>query len=408
MDNVTLEVLADQNWIKPSQQVLAGKFEAQTGIHLDFQIVPDTNYINVLQTKLNSGQGIDLFLGQAGKSGMQLTYNAPQNAVDLTNESWAKSIDPVVADQSSLDGKLYGAAVWDVVGANYWVISYNKDIFAKYNLTVPKTFADFEAVAATLKQNGITPIYEPISDGWHQVLWVPTDGAQANVLDPGLDANLNANKATFAADPAFNTAMTQLNDLYQKGYFGSNALSAKEADTSKAMVSGQFAMTLSEITRGTQIEADSGGAMKASNIGYFPDPILDTQLQPAHPASPVWMIDTKSPHVAEAKAWLNYMMQPDNLQWLIDNTPDFSTLPFASLNLKSKWDPNQSAFFATYALPTTVVTQDAVTYFNPQWGDIGKDEVAMFTGKMTPTAVLTGIDTRRTQEAQQAKDPAWP
>jgi hypothetical protein len=102
------------------------------------------------------------------------------------------------------------------------------------------------------------------------------------------------------------------------------------------------------------------------------------------------------------------MMQPDNLQWLIDNTPEFSTLPFSSLNLKSKWDASQSAFLNTYALPTTVVTQDAVNYFNPQWGDIGKDEVAMFTGKETPTAVLTALDTRRTQMAKQAKDPAWP
>jgi raffinose/stachyose/melibiose transport system substrate-binding protein len=174
------------------------------------------------------------------------------------------------------------------------------------------------------------------------------------------------------------------------------------------MASGKFAMTLSEISRGTQIEADSSGALKATSIGYFPDPLLDNQLQPAHPAGPTWMISTKSAHVAEAKAWLSYMMQPENLQWLINNTPDFQTLPFASLNLKAKWDANQAAFFSTYALPKTVVTQDAVTYFNPQWMDIGKDEVAMFTGKMKVADVLKAIDTRRTQQAKTAKDPAWP
>jgi raffinose/stachyose/melibiose transport system substrate-binding protein len=406
--NVTIEVLASQDWIKSSEQVLAGKFEAQTGIHIDFQIIPSANYFNVLKTKLGSGQGIDLFLGQAGKSDMQLTYNATQNAVDLTNEAWAKTIDPVVADQSSLGGKLYGAEVWDVVGANYWVMSYNMDIFKANNLSVPKTFAEFETVCDTLKAKGITPIYEPISDGWHQVLWFPTAGAQMNVLSAGLNDNLNANKATFAGDATATTAMTQFNDLYQKGYFGPNALSAKEADTSKAMASGKFAMTLSEISRGTQIEADSSGALKATSIGYFPDPLLDNQLQPAHPAGPTWMISTKSAHVAEAKAWLSYMMQPENLQWLINNTPDFQTLPFASLNLKAKWDANQAAFFSTYALPKTVVTQDAVTYFNPQWMDIGKDEVAMFTGKMKVADVLKAIDTRRTQQAKTAKDPAWP
>ena len=256
-ENVTLEVMASQDWIKSSEQVLAGKFEAQTGIHLDFQIIPSDQYFNVLTTKLQSGQGVDLFLGQAGVSDMQLTYNAPVNAVDLSNEPWVSTLDPVVAAQSTVNKKLYGAEVWDVVGANYWVVSYNKALFAKYNLSVPKTFADFESVCATLLQNGITPIYEPVSDGWHQVLWFPSIGGQMEALEPGLYDKLNANQTTFAADANALTAVTQLNDLYQKGYFGKSALSAKEADTSKQMASGQYAMTLSEISRGTQISPHS-------------------------------------------------------------------------------------------------------------------------------------------------------
>jgi hypothetical protein len=39
----------------------------------------------------------------------------PRNAIDLTSEAWAEDCDPIVADQSTLDGKLYGAEVWDVV-----------------------------------------------------------------------------------------------------------------------------------------------------------------------------------------------------------------------------------------------------------------------------------------------------
>ena len=44
---------------------------------------------------------------------------------------------------------------------------------------------------------------------------------------------------------------------------------------------------------------------------------------------------------------------------------------------------------------------------NPQWIDIGKDMVAMFTRQETPHQVLVNTDMRRTQEAQAAKDPAW-
>ena len=403
--NVTLEVMASQDWIKSSEQVLAGRFEEQTGIHLDFQIVPSAQYYNVLTTKLQSGQGVDLFLGQAGVSDMTTTYNAPTNAVDLSNESWVKSLDPVVADQSTVNKKLYGAEVWDVVGANYWVMTYNKSIFTKYGLTVPKTFADFETVCATLLKNGVTPIYEPVSDGWHQVLWFPSIGGQLEAKEPGLYANLNANKATLAADTNATTAMTQLNDLYQKGYFGKSALSSKEADTSKQMASGQYAMTLSEISRGSQI-ASAFSNFKATDFGYFPDPLLDNQLQPVHPAGPTWMIDSKSKNIEAAKLWLDFMMTPANLQWLIDNTPDFQTLPFTGV--KAKWDASQQAFFDAYKEATVPVLQDGVNYVNPQWMLMGTDITSMFTGASTPQKVLQLIDAERTKEAKTAKDPAWP
>jgi maltose-binding protein MalE len=78
MSNVTLEVLASQDWIKSSEQVLAGKFEAQTGIHLDFQIIPSDQYFNVLTTKLQSGQGIDLF----PRPGRQVGHEAPVRRVE--------------------------------------------------------------------------------------------------------------------------------------------------------------------------------------------------------------------------------------------------------------------------------------------------------------------------------------
>jgi hypothetical protein len=41
--------MASQDWIKSSEQVLAGRFEEQTGIHLDFQIIPSAQYFNVLR-----------------------------------------------------------------------------------------------------------------------------------------------------------------------------------------------------------------------------------------------------------------------------------------------------------------------------------------------------------------------
>ena len=156
-EDVTLSVMASQDWIKPAEQELAKQFEAETGIHVDYQIIPSDQYFNVLKTKLNSGEATDIFGGQTGKSDLKLQYDVENNAVDLTGEEWTSRIDPAALDMSSLDGKVYGAEIWDIVASNYFVMVYNKDIFEQLGISVPKDFDEFKAACTTIKDAGITP-----------------------------------------------------------------------------------------------------------------------------------------------------------------------------------------------------------------------------------------------------------
>ena len=94
---ITLTVLESVGWVHQPEMDLAKKFEAQTGIHIDYQIIPAANYFQVLNTKLNSGQGPDIFGGQSGVSDLKVNYNVEANAVDLSNEEWVKREDPAAA-----------------------------------------------------------------------------------------------------------------------------------------------------------------------------------------------------------------------------------------------------------------------------------------------------------------------
>lgn len=400
---VTLTYMASQDWIKDAELELAKKFEAETGIHVDYQILPADQYFTVLKTKLNAGEATDIFGGQSGKTDLKVQYDVENNAVDLSGEEWTQRMDPNALDQVSLNGKVYGAEIWDIIASNYFIIVYNKQIFADQGISVPKSYAEFSAACEKLQAAGINPIYEPVADGWHHVLWFPMVGPRYEELNPGLAEKLNANQATFAGNETLLTALTQLNELYQKGYFGDNTLSDTYADTNKALAEGQYAMAVTTLTAPISIEKDYPPA-KATDYGFFPIPLVDNQLAPAHPAGPSKFIYAKSAHIAEAKQYLAFLMQPENLQYLLDNTPAFASLNFSGL--KAKWTPEQEEFINAY--PTkTIVYQDAVNYVNPQWMDMGKDLVSMFTGAMTPEDVLKSIDQRRAEMATTAKDPAW-
>ena len=401
---ITLTVLESVGWVHQPEMDLAKKFEAQTGIHIQYQIIPAANYFQVLDTKLNSGQGPDIFGGQSGVSDLEVQYNVTQNAVDLSNQEWVKREDPNALAQATLNGKVYGQEIWDIY-SGYWVIVYNKDIFQKVGITsVPATYNDFVADCAKIKAAGINPIYEPISDGWHQVLWYPESGARMEQFESGLYDKLNANQATLAGDTASNTAMAQINELYQKGYFGPSALSDQFANTEKEMASGKYAMTIDGLTEPGAIQA-ADPSVQALSFGFFPIPILDNQLLPTHPAAPTKFVYSKGSHIAQAEQYLDFLAQPDNLQYYVDHDTLSETVDFTGV--KAKWTPEQQAFLNQYQAATTLVLQDGVKYVNPQWIQIGKDMVAMFTRQETPHQVLVNTDMRRTQDAQAAKDPAW-
>ena len=198
-------------------------------------------------------------------------------------------------------------------------------------------------------------------------------------------------------------AMTQMKELYDLGCFGDNALSDAYADANAKLASGEYAMAVTTLTAPEQIAA-AYPDVPAQTFGFFPMPLADNMLAPAHPAGPSKFIYSGSPHIAEAKQYLAFLMEPENLQYLLDNSPEFATLSFSGL--QDKWTPEQLEFLDSYPAKS-IVYQDAVNYVNPQWMDMGKDMVAMFTGAMTPEDVLKSIDQRRADMAKTATDEAW-
>ncbi|HMN58977.1 MAG TPA: ABC transporter substrate-binding protein [Anaerolinea sp.] len=401
--DVTLTYLVSQGWAPDAEMALAKQFTEKTGITVDYQVIPSDQYFNVLKTKLNSGEGPDLFGGQSGKTDLVVNYDVEKNAVDLSGEPWTKTEDPQVLDQSTVNGKVYGQTVWNTLGTT-WVMNYNKDIFSKLSLSVPTTFAELKSACEKIKASGITtPIYEPMADGWHQVLWFAELGVQIENVAPGTADLLNNNKTTFAENPTALLILQQYKDLYDSGCYGDNALSDAVADQTKAISSGAAAMTVANLTFAQQVKHDYP-EFNEDSIGVFIIPLADNQVLNVNPAGPTKFIWKGSKHIPEAVQFLNFLAEPESLQYRIDNDPNSPTLPFPGI--KSKLLPSQQAFLDA-SVKRGVVYQTAVTYVNPQWMDMGKDIVAMFTGTETPQEFLANIDKRRAEGAKAAKDPNW-
>jgi len=399
--NVTLTYMASQGWIKDSEMELAKKFEEETGIKIDFQIVPSDQYFNVLKTKLNAGEGPDIFGGQSGYSEITMNYNVEKNAVDLSDQEWVKREDPLSLEQLTANGKVYALTIWDTYSS--FVIAYNKKLFSELNLEVPKTYEEFKNASLKIQQAGVTPIYEPIADGWHHVMWFSEIGPNYEKLEPNLYDDLNQNKKKFVDSKAMLDSLTQLKEMYDSGFFGDNTFSDTGSDTVAKLGNGEFAMSL--VAQSAALElANEYEEFEIEDIGFFPIPLTDNQIYYINPGGPSKFIYSGSKYIEEAKQYFNFLTQQENLQFMLDNDPTISNLNFP--DLKNKYTVEQQKLFDNYPERGTDI-QNYVNYVNPQWMDIGKDIVAMLSGMIEPIHVLKSIDQRREEMAKVAKDPNW-
>ena len=137
--DTTITLMASQDWVKDAEMELGKKFEEETGIHVDYQIIPADQYYSVLMTKLNSGEGPDIFGGQSGRFDIVTQYNIEENGLPLTDQPWVEYYDEYAKAETSVGDEVYGMIYYDTTTDFYMV--YNKKLFEQAGIeAVPTTF----------------------------------------------------------------------------------------------------------------------------------------------------------------------------------------------------------------------------------------------------------------------------
>ena len=398
--DITITYMASQDWVQDAEMELGEKFTEQTGIKVDYQIVPSDQYESLLMTKLNTGECTDLFGGQSSQFSIVTQFNVEKNAADLSGESWAANVDPAAAAELSVNGKLYGQPVQDVSAV--WALAYNRALFDELGLEIPTTYDELCAVCDKIMAAGITPIYESVSDGWHHTLWIE-NAIAATQANAGYPAALNENTDTFAGNEEMRTVLTQIKDMVDKGYWGDNYMSNQHADAAAAIASGEYAMVVYNQGLGTEVNAVDS-SFDVDNIGYFVMPLCDNQALNVNYCGPSRFVYSGSENIEAAKKYLEFMASEESLAYMTENVGKFNQLPYT--NAPSAYSDVVQEFYDRYP-EKVAVFQASVKYFNPGWMDIGADISAMLLGEMTPDEVLESIDKMRADQAKAASDPAW-
>lgn len=239
-----------------------------TKVKIQFRAVNATSYDSVLQTAMDGGKGPDIFYGRAGEGTLQ--YAAANMLQPVDNIADLSTINKGALQSAQYQGKTYGVPF----AIQTMEVFYNKDIFAKYNLQPPKTWADFMNICKTLKSNGETPLSTMGIQGWMQAL--NFDEVAATTIGDSFAQQLVDKKAKYN-DAPFVQALTKYQSLapYFEDNFQAVGSGGQEQETQFAL--GKSAMVMDGIFDVPTIQKDN----PKINMGAFlipPDNASDKAL----------------------------------------------------------------------------------------------------------------------------------
>ncbi|MFC5404933.1 ABC transporter substrate-binding protein [Cohnella soli] len=392
--DVTISYAAMQTQIKDIDKELAAKFEKETGIKVDIQAYPDDQYRDILKTKLATQEAPDIMLMDAGI--IMRNYQPDKYLMDLSGESWVGKMKDWAINGSTVDGKLYGFNLFSVDG---WGMLYNPEMFAKYNLQVPKTYADFVKVCQTLLDNGVTPIYENGKDGWHTPIWVTEVTPKALKTNPKLFDQLNSGEIKYSDVPEFKTALEQLSDLNKKGFFGKNVLSNDWDHGYEALATGKYAMNL-VYTSYQQEVVKKFPDSKADTWKMFPIPLADNTGFGVSAGGEVQVVSKTTKHMDEIRKYWEFLMRDDNVKAYYNGHDNLGETSIKGLEVKPQTEGMKSMQQESGGdMPMSF--EVATTFFDgATWGKASQD---LLLNSTTPEKMLKQLDDNRAKSMALAK-----
>ncbi|HEX5996789.1 MAG TPA: ABC transporter substrate-binding protein [Jiangellales bacterium] len=293
-----------------------------TGFGIEPRNVPSTeNYQQVIRSSLQSSSSTDIIKWW---SGYRLQDLARTGGLTNLDAEWDKAekngwVNPDTKPSFSYDGHVYAMPMYK----SYWVIYYNKKIYADLKLSVPTTWDQFLGNAQRIKAAGITPFFATQEAGWTSFIWF---GEILSKLDPDFYVKLMNGEAKYTDEPA-RKALQIWADLYARGFF--TAPDTAWDNEPALFKSGKVAM----VPMGTWRNAIfTQNGLTDADYGAFVMPTITPNTKPSVIIeSGIFAVPQKASNSEAAKKALGDWLNPEVQKTWVNGINDISANPKVSI-----------------------------------------------------------------------------
>jgi raffinose/stachyose/melibiose transport system substrate-binding protein len=269
-EKVTLSFLVggEEQTLKPAQALVNAFHAKYPNITIKVQTRPSgSDGDNVVKTRLSTQDMTDVFQYNSGSLFQAL--KPEQNLVPVTDQPFVKSLEKAFLPTVTANKQVYGAPFGTAFGGG---ILYNKKVYERLGLEVPKTWDEFMANNAKIKAAGIDPVIQSYGETWTSQLFVLADYHNVAAMSPGWDQKYTHNQAKYVQPPALE-GFQHLEEVKKDGYLNKNFGSIKVPKALSLLAAGKGAH-YPQLTVVVPILATSAPD-KLNDIGFFAQPGTD-------------------------------------------------------------------------------------------------------------------------------------
>jgi len=273
-DNAISVLMVNNPQMEDLQKLTAANFTKQTGITVNFTVLPENDVRDKISQEFSSQAGqydvatlSNFEIPIYGKNGWVAPlddYIAKDSAFDQSDV-----LKPMTTALTGADGKVYGEPFY---GESSFLM-YRKDVFAAKGLTMPAKPTWQQVADLATKADGAQPNMKGIclrgQPGWGQVfapLTTVVNTFGGTWFDKDWNPQVNA--------PEFKQAVQFYTDLV-KAHGESGAPQAGFTECLNNMTQGNVAMWYDATSAAGSLEADDSPVK--GKIGYAPAPVVKTQ-----------------------------------------------------------------------------------------------------------------------------------
>lgn len=361
-------------WSPEPKEVIEKFNGSHPNVELQYEMLSSDQYINIINTRLMSGEGPDIFSPRFIDNYEKLIKEG--RVVELTDKPFLKNYDEAALKQLvASDGKIYGITESSLA----LFVFYNKDIFKKNNLPLPTNWEEYLDVCEKLKKAGVTPQVQGLKDLW-QCKYVAADPLISMLpKDIMFPEKLLEGKVKFT-DPEVIDHYKRVETFIKKGYLMDGSIGLTFIQAWQLFCEGKAAM----MGGGTWYSAQAFPSAKPDfELGVMPIPFNkkgEEQIVPYGAISGIQVINKESKNMDKALEFIEWFSQTENLQLYAKTTKNMSP----GKDVKNDFAPEVALYDELLAKTKKIQFKKEPATITTDYGKIIQD---MVIGAKTPEVV---------------------